>query len=255
MAANDQLRAQLKATDAQIEAFVKSLDKFMAQSLRGVLAKLAGGKVAGIEAAGLLGQLRSVLDEAGLNQVLGGLDDIYGEKLRHIQEVFKAVGEKEIFAGTDIKAIDALIQFDTDKVANHIETYLGDAKSQIMRQVITGGTFDPGELTDNLGARLTANVTSELNTLVSGFQRTVTVGAAKESGFELFEYLGPDDGVTREFCQELLDKTPPIYTVEEIEAMDNGQDLDVMTYGGGYNCRHQWRPISEQDAKEEGYDG
>jgi hypothetical protein len=35
--------------------------------------------------------------------------------------------------------------------------------------------------------------------------------------------------------------------------MDNGQGLDVLTSGGGYNCRHEFRPITLEFAKSLGY--
>lgn len=64
-------------------------------------------------------------------------------------------------------------------------------------------------------------------------------------------YVGPLDDATRPFCEEILNsKDLPIYTVEEIQSMDNGQLGDVFTSCGGYNCRHEWVPISGNLEKE-----
>jgi hypothetical protein len=41
-----------------------------------------------------------------------------------------------------------------------------------------------------------------------------------------------------------------IYTEAQIAKMDNGTDLPVAVYCGGYNCRHHWRPVSDELAKE-----
>jgi len=38
-----------------------------------------------------------------------------------------------------------------------------------------------------------------------------------------------------------------IYHIDEIEKLDNGQGLDVMTYCGGYNCRHMWLPATKEE--------
>ena len=46
----------------------------------------------------------------------------------------------------------------------------------------------------------------------------------------------------RDFCKEHYNK---IYTIEEIQALNNGQGLDVLTYAGGYNCLHWWMPAGE----------
>lgn len=52
-----------------------------------------------------------------------------------------------------------------------------------------------------------------------------------------FKYYGPDDKITRDFCQRLVGKT---YTRVEIDKMDNGQIPGVFVSRGGYRCRHQW---------------
>ena len=57
-----------------------------------------------------------------------------------------------------------------------------------------------------------------------------------------YTYEGPDDVLTRPFCQRVLHSNRP-FTREEINAMEDwkGHSLpNVMTSCGGYNCRHQW---------------
>ena len=54
-----------------------------------------------------------------------------------------------------------------------------------------------------------------------------------------YKYSGPDDKLTRPFCEHLL-KLGKAYTREEIGKMDNGQLPNVMITRGGWNCRHQW---------------
>lgn len=122
-----------------------------------------------------------------------------------------------------------------------------------MRQVLTGQEVDYKKLRNEIGSKATSQIKTELNTAVMSFNQTVTVSKALELGFDLFVYIGADDKVTRPFCKKLLDKNPPIYSKSEIEAMNNGQDLSVFVYRGGYNCRHQWRPISAEDAAARGY--
>ena len=54
-----------------------------------------------------------------------------------------------------------------------------------------------------------------------------------------YKYSGPDDKLTRPFCEHLLN-LGKAYTREEIGKMDNGQLPNVMITRGGFNCRHQW---------------
>ncbi|MEM4626451.1 MAG: hypothetical protein QXF70_03445 [Candidatus Bilamarchaeaceae archaeon] len=68
-----------------------------------------------------------------------------------------------------------------------------------------------------------------------------------EAGVKYFKYAGPP--ADREFCQHLLGK---VYTIEEIEQMDNGQGLPVLYYKGGYNCRHRWAPVNNLAGEQRG---
>jgi len=59
-----------------------------------------------------------------------------------------------------------------------------------------------------------------------------------ELGLERFIYLGPSDTRNRPFCRAKVGK---VFSRQEINALDNGQGLDVMTRCGGWGCRHHWR--------------
>lgn len=71
--------------------------------------------------------------------------------------------------------------------------------------------------------------------------RKLMAAQAKEAGLDRRLYLGPLDAKTRSFCQGLVGQT---FSVDEIEGMDNGQTGPVLTDGGGWNCRHEWVPVS-----------
>lgn len=59
-----------------------------------------------------------------------------------------------------------------------------------------------------------------------------------------YRYEGPDDKLTRPFCDKVLammDKRGPL-TREQIDKLDNEESVlsDAWLHCGGYNCRHQW---------------
>lgn len=82
-----------------------------------------------------------------------------------------------------------------------------------------------------------------VETSLRGFDRVSNVVAYQNSGVKQFVYDGALSNV-RPFCEDLLKKTArgQSWTLEEIETMDNGQGLPVLTHCGGWNCRHRWKP-------------
>lgn len=244
---------QVSATDSQIESFILRLERFLSKNLDDILDDVAQGKTLGLEAANILGGLLSELKARGLDKEVGKIRTIYAEELRFIKDELAEIGFDNPFSDTDKQIIDALIETQTSRATNQLEKFGIDIQSQLIGQVITGQQPDLKGIKETLTPRLEANIRTELNTAVMAFNRTVTAKKAEELGIELFLYVGPDDRITRPFCDKLLNKNPPIYTRSEISALNNGQGLDVFTYGGGYNCRHHWRALTEDKAKELGY--
>jgi hypothetical protein len=76
-----------------------------------------------------------------------------------------------------------------------------------------------------------------LNTAYMDFHRTVNNMTSQNAGFTEYEYVGPDDDKTRDFCRKWVGKT---LSIDEVKALKNDQDGDAFTEGGGYNCRHSW---------------
>jgi len=70
-------------------------------------------------------------------------------------------------------------------------------------------------------------------------QLTINVATA-ELGYDLDLYAGPDDLLTREFCDHLVNRAFPHAA---LQASRNGQIPNVPVSRGGYRCRHRVRPI------------
>lgn len=89
--------------------------------------------------------------------------------------------------------------------------------------------------------------TTEARTRLAEFDRAVTAQTAAEAGATLFAYLGPVDGITRPFCAELEGFA---LTTDQIGRLNNAQTAISPLYaGGGYNCRHQFSPITAKYAE------
>lgn len=79
-------------------------------------------------------------------------------------------------------------------------------------------------------------------TALAGFDRLTTLHQAPTATH--LRYVGPP--AQRDFCR---DRVGRVFSLEEISSMDNGQGLTVLTYCGGYNCRHTWEPAAAPKAK------
>lgn len=246
---------QSLAADRGIENFILSLHRFLGSNLDDVLQKVLEGKVSGVESASILGNLLTELENRGLTAEVGKIRAIYADELRFISDEFEEQGLTGTFSHLDKDSVDALINIQTSQTLNRVEKYGIDVSAQVMRQVIGGETPDIKQITKSLTPGLEGQLTTEIGTAVMAFNRSVTLQKAAELNLHLFLYVGPDDKVTRPFCHKLLERSPAIYTRDEISAMDNGSDLSVYAYGGGYNCRHHWRALTEELAKELGYAG
>lgn len=119
----------------------------------------------------------------------------------------------------------------------------------LSRSVLNGivGARSVDELVDELHDLIGVTerrARSLYDTAVSVHGRHVDqVGTTGEAG-ELFLYAGPRDGLMRPFCRHLIGK---VKTREQIAGLSNGQLPNVLLTGGGWNCRHAWKPVSELD--------
>lgn len=77
---------------------------------------------------------------------------------------------------------------------------------------------------------------------MSEFVQTCTALHADGTPDEAFVYSGPIDGRIRPFC---LARVGRVFTREAIDAMNNGQLNNTFLTRGGYNCRHQFRRVSQ----------
>lgn len=103
---------------------------------------------------------------------------------------------------------------------------------------IESGDIDDAVLLVKKSAR-TARFRAEtiVNTVRLSRSRSATIKDAKPA--DKFRYTGPSFK-TRQFCRERIGQ---IFTLAEIEAMNNGQGLPVKEFCGGYNCKHRWVKI------------
>lgn len=167
---------------------------------------------------------------AGFQSIIDGLFADYKKLLPELQ--FSDVSKARIAAIRDMSL----------KVFDGIGS---DQATALQRELLnySFGVRDQSSVFDEINT-----ITSEfenttalaLDTAISGFEQETTNMLASDSGITDFEYVGPDDNVTRDFCAEHLGQ---VKTLEEWDQLDNGQIDPVSIYCGGYNCRHTLEPV------------
>jgi hypothetical protein len=90
--------------------------------------------------------------------------------------------------------------------------------------------------------RATGRQLTDIKTQISEYGRSTTAIASAAAGLEHYLYTGPRDGITRPFCDVLINL---VVDEKQMNKLNNNQGRPVRIACGGYNCRHSWSPITE----------
>ena len=246
--------SNVEVLDSDIESFMSSLHRFLSNHFKDLVRELKGKPESAVISR--LGGLLDGLKQAGLDDELAKIRDLYKKETKKVLNSFKDTEPSvSIKSVTDRDTVEAFISMREGDVRAQVESVASQVSSNILEQTLIGEAVVAGDVTKTISAGLDKNFKTELRTGLMKFHRTVSKVHASELGLKLGYYAGPILDNTREFCRSLLeDRDPPIYTLDEIEAMDNEQGLDVITSGGGYNCVHHWRWISQRTARDLGWE-
>jgi len=237
-ARRDQLKAEVKAE----QAFAKALNKSSVDIAKAMEAAIKQARVQTI---------MNYTDEQLMQFILeNGLGLAVDEFIEQTDLIRQAV-QKSILAikrDVDFTKIASNMQAIQAMTAKQVfdDVILPPVKKSIARGLQDAILEVPAEIiASNLQIQLqnaTGRQLTEVKTQISSFGRSITAFSAEEVGLTHYLYTGPKDGITRPFCRQLIDL---VVTKDQMRKLDNGQGLGVLVYGGGYNCRHSWSPVSE----------
>lgn len=135
-------------------------------------------------------------------------------------------------SGGDIEIVKAATQISYPKLEKAV---LKDLIAGVQKAIALKS--GPDALRHDLEGRHGNAARTLATTSVRQFNNELTFAVSEQSGVTRFLYAGSLGPNTRPFCRRHVGK---IYTMEQIEAMDNGQGLPVRSSLGGYNCTHNW---------------
>ena len=155
----------------------------------------------------------------------------------------------------DTVAAEALIgTYITNNLDEALRSTIDRAAALRIRQGILSnmGRMSIAEVAQQIALEQSASVpmaTTEARTRLAEADRFVneTTRQSLDPKGERFllAYLGPDDRITRPFCDHLVNKA---FTVEDFNKARNSQTAThPRISGGGYNCRHDVRAVINDD--------
>lgn len=196
-------------------------------------------------------QLNRQLRESGYDRLIGdyltGVDDV----IRQVKATLEITGIERAFLAKDFDIIKIIQQGIDQKFAVIGERAVADIVDQLMQGVLSNASFKDmvGLLSDSIvgtdvrGGLLTRYTKTYAHDAIMGLDRSLNLAAGNNIEAEQYLYMGPADKATRPFC---IDRVGKMFTVKEINGMDNGMGLDVWLNGGGWNCRHSWVPVAAE---------
>lgn len=183
--------------------------------------------------------LKDALIRAGLRKVSDHLLKTFAVAV----ERFSAASPDFVVGSDAIQQLQESVQATAVMVDDLASSLDGDVKELLglaVRQPLSSIDL-ADKLRDRMGTK-GRYARTIIETQLKAAQRAMAVKVGEDNGITRYIYLGPDDTVTRLFCEEMVGRA---YTIEMLDACDNGQLPDVIATGGGYNCRHQALPIPD----------
>ena len=156
--------------------------------------------------------------------------------------------DSELFAEITEDTLRALTNFSASSFADHLGSMGGVMKREIIQGVITGNTekgiFQAIQQQAGLSNKqMETLVTTGLNNYSRSVTKVMMDNAPKN---KRYRYVGPIDGRTRDLCLQIwgAGEMTQAQIVKQFGA-------SVLTEGGGYNCRHDFAPIEQEDKSKD----
>jgi len=188
-------------------------------------------------------ELRQAISEEYLTQV----DSVIRDYGKVADDAVDMLGNYSDVVGIDKSVVNQLQQMTFQGMEDLGVEYLDVLAKQVYESTLTGATFAQSVTAVQaiVGTDMARYVKQQIHDSLTQFDATINAKVALDSGAEKFKYRGPDDEVTRDFCDKHVDK---VYTIDEMKKIWQGEwagksGSNPFTNRGGYNCRHRWRPV------------
>lgn len=192
----------------------------------------------------------AMFQDAELSQLIADFVSKYDEVIRFTKELSQQMGVPFVLPRESLELLERIQEQNIQRLLATREPIVNAMIDAGLRSEVEGVSFDVIQnLLDNTIDELGRRISTEIQTGISIFDRTIKSEQFEEAGIEKFVYWGPLDNKTRIECQEALEseyqKTG--WTRDDIESFvaSNEHRLSFIG-GGGFNCRHEFLPFGEK---------
>jgi hypothetical protein len=227
-----------------LDFYQKDMEKIQKKLLNKIEKVLAGLVV--LDDAGLAQAFREIdfvddLTKLGFPALLAKVKGNYDKQVvTTVAGLSAAQRNKQRVAA--VQAIEILAILDLTTISSGVTRYANELKTAMFRGLLTGQSSANimAGLTETYGvgrALSSKQQVALLNDSFARFARTTTAKLFQDVPEQKYEYVGPDDEVTRDECLTGL-------AAGQITADQIPTETDTtIEGGGGFNCRHEWVPV------------
>jgi len=227
-----------------LDFYQKDMEKIQKKLLNKIEKVLAGLVV--LDDAGLAQAFQQIdfvddLNKLGFPALLAKVKGKYDKNVVKNFDVLTAA-QRTKQTVTAVTAIEILSILDLTTISSGVTRYANELKAAMFRGLLTGQSSANimSGLTETYGvgkALSSKQQVALLNDSFARFARTTTAKLFQDVPEQKYEYVGPDDEVTRDECLTGL-------AAGQITADQIPTETDTtIEGGGGFNCRHEWVPV------------
>lgn len=206
-----------------------------------------------IKLAELEAQLPFMFEDAGMRRLLEDELKIYDKRFRSVDVVWNQSGLLDFKLGIDPVEIPEIAEYirqtinavDTGRQAAQADMIktIGEYRNTIQRSEQISFNELTNKLISNSGV-LPKYAGTVATTNLTAIDRTIRKAQGKKGGVITARYSGVLDSITRAFCARNVGK---VETWDYWDSIQNDVSPNPPSiYGGGFNCRHQIFPYSEE---------
>ena len=231
---------------AELDFYQKDMEKIQKKLLNKIEKVLAGLEV--LDDAALAQAFQQIdfvddLNRLGFPALLEKVKGSYDKQVVTTVAVLSAAQRNKQRVAA-VQAIEVLAILDLSTISSGVTRYANELKTAMFRGLLTGASsksiMEGLTATYGVGKVLSSKQqVALLNDSFARFARTTTAKLFEDVPEQKFEYVGPNDEVTRDVCVATLEMQGEGMTMAEIEAEAPVSFAD----GGGFNCRHEWVPV------------